>query len=113
MITKNMYKILTRIPHSPDHTTLGELSKKRILDVNYMSSLLNEAIKNEFVSYSSHSPYNNIHESKIHLTENGQIEIENYRKQKNSSAKATWAIVISALSFITSVIAIIVSSIPG
>ena len=41
--------------------------------------------------------------------EAGQTAIEEYKKQKSSSAKSTWAIIISALSFIASIVAIILS----
>jgi hypothetical protein len=47
--------------------------------------------------------------SPFYLTEAGQVAIEEFENYKSSSKKATWAIIIAGLSFIASVVAIILS----
>ena len=109
MISKRMNKLLKKIPHSPKTTTLQELSRKKIMDINLLVDLLEDAIGCHYVAYASRNPYNDISKSKICLTEAGQIVIEEYAEQRGASVKATWALVISALSVIASVVAIVVS----
>ena len=109
MISKQMYKILKKIPHSPERITLKELREKVKIDVSLMWNILEDAMDCNYIVYASRNPYNDIKQSPFYLTEAGQIEIEEYGREKNSSKKATWALVISGLSFIASVVAIIVS----
>ncbi len=109
MISENMNAILKRFPHSPKTTTLNELRKCVDIDVNEMSSILEDALRREYVAYASPNPYKSVSQSQLRLTEAGQIEIEEYKRTSCSSVKATWAIIISALSLIASVVAIVLS----
>ena len=111
MISKQMYKILQKIPHSPERITLKELRKKVKIDVSVMWSILEDAMNCNYIVYASRNPYNDIQQSPFYLTEAGQIEIEEYGRENSSSKKATWALVISGLSFLASVAAVIVACI--
>ena len=111
MISKNMYKVLKNIPHAPKRIQFKDLDSKKIMDISLLKNLLREAKSCKYIQYcDSANPYNKIEVNPFYLTEEGQVEIEEYKDKCGSSAKATCAIVISALSFIASVVAIIVSS---
>lgn len=110
MISDNMNKVLKNIPYSPNKTDLKNLSKKNILDINLLASILNEAVEYGYIQFCDKiNPYRNVNKNTFYLTEAGQVAIEEYKNQKGSSKKATIALIISGLSFLASVAAIIIS----
>ncbi|MBE7707045.1 MAG: hypothetical protein E7Z91_07390 [Cyanobacteria bacterium SIG30] len=110
MISKNMYKVLKQIPHAPNKTNFKGLSDKKIIDISFLKSVLREAISYKYIQYCDPSnPFRQVEVHNFYLTEAGQVQIDEYENQKGSSAKATWALVIAGLSFIASVVAIIIS----
>ena len=109
MISKNMNKLLKHIPHSPERITLRELYKKKLFDADLQSNLMEEARECHYIICASHKPHKDYLETTYCLTEAGQIELEEFKGHKSASAKATWALIISGLSFAASVVAIIVS----
>ena len=110
MISKNMCKVLKAIPNPPNKTNFKDLSDKKIVDISFLKSILNDALQYNYIEYiDKTNPYKRIESSLFHLTEAGQVAIEEYKSQKGSSAKATWAIIISALSFIASAVAVVLS----
>ena len=112
MISKTMYKLLRKIPHSPSGTTFADLANKNIMDINLLNDLLKDANNNNYIAFSAHMPYNDLKRSKFCLTETGQVAIEEYEGTTYNTKLSTWAIVISALSFVASVVAIVVSCVP-
>ena len=44
MISKQMYKVLKKIPRHPQRMTFKEISDKKLLDISLLWSLLEEAI---------------------------------------------------------------------
>lgn len=110
MISKQMYGLLTEIPHSPITTSFQEIADKQILDISLLKNLLNNAVENKYIAYPSRvSPYNDILTTNFSLTESGQIAIEEYRGTRYNSKLSTWAIIIAGLSFVVSIIALFVS----
>ncbi len=110
MISKQMYRLLTEIPHSPITTSFQEIADKQILDISLLKNLLNNAVENKYIAYPSRvSPYNDILTTNFSLTESGQIAIEEYRGTRYNSKLSTWAIIIAGLSFVVSIIALFVS----
>lgn len=110
MISKNMCKVLKAIPHPPNKTNFKDLSDKKIVDISFLKSILKEALHYNYIAYiDKTNPYKQIESNLFYLTELGQVAIEEYKSQKGSSAKATWALIIAGLSFVASVVAIILS----
>lgn len=112
MISKNMYKVLKEIPHAPDTTDYKELCNKNIHNKSLLLNLLEEAKIHKYIESIVGSPLNPTYLIKkfgFYLTESGQVAIEEYKSRRNSSKKATWALIISGSSFIASVVAVIVS----
>ena len=109
MITKQMYKILKEIPHSPSTTTFADMENKKIADINLLKDLLSNALENKYIAFSfRNNPYNDILKSKFALTELGQIAIEEYIGTKYNSKLSTWALIVAGLSFVVSIIALFV-----
>ncbi len=112
MITKEMYKVLKKVPRSPKETNSLKLLAKKIFEVNLLFDILQDALNCRFIMYTEH-PRRDLHysleKSSFCLTEAGQLQIEEYENQRGSSAKTTWALIISGLSFVASVVAILLS----
>ena len=111
MISKQMYTILKEIPHSPSAITFSDMDAKKIVDINLLKDLLNDAHNNKHIAFSVHMPYNDILKSKFALTEEGQVAIEEYEGTTYNTKLSTWALIISGLSFLASVAAVIVACI--
>ena len=109
MISKQMYRLLTEIPHAPITTSFQEIADKKILDISLLKTLLNDAVKNKYIAYPSRvNPYSDILTTSFSLTESGQIAIEEYKGTKYNSKLSTWAIIIAGLSLVVSFIALFV-----
>ena len=74
---------------------------------NDLNLALEEAEKHSYLEIVFLDDEKLVINSDLYLMEAGQTAIEEYKKQKSSSAKSTWAIIISILSLIVSAIAII------
>ncbi len=110
MISKQMYKVLKKVPHSPYTITFEEMVDEKIVDINLLKNILNDAVNNEYIAFTfRNSPYNDILKSKFSLSELGQTAIEEYKGVKYNSTLSTWALVLAGLSFIVSIIALFVS----
>lgn len=110
MISKQMYKVLKEIPHSPATTTFMDMDKKQIVDINLLKDLLKNALSNKYIDFQfPNSPYNDVVRTKFSLTELGQIAIEEYQGTKYNSGLSTWAIIIAGLSFVVSIVALFIS----
>lgn len=109
MISKQMYKVLKKIPHSPTTTTFKDMESKKIVDINLLKDLLSNALASKYIAFSfRNNPYNDILKSNFALTEDGQIAIEEYEGTKYNSKLSTWALIIAGLSFIVAIIALFV-----
>lgn len=110
MISKDMYKVLKEIPHAPNRIHFKDLDNKKIIDISLLKNILREAVSCKYIQFCDPTnPYKKIEVNHFYLTEAGQVSVEEYKEQKGSSAKATWALIISGLSFLASVVAIILS----
>lgn len=110
MISKQMYKVLKEIPHSPTTTTFADIDNKKIVDINLLKDLLTDALANKYIAFSfRNNPYNDILKSKFALTELGQIAIEEYKGTKYNTKLSTWALIVAGLSFVVSIIALFIS----
>lgn len=112
MISKQMYNILKEIPHSPNNITFKDMDSKKLVDINLLKDLLSNALDSKYIAFPfRNSPYNDILKTNFSLTEDGQIAIEEYEGTKYNSKLSTWALIISGLSFLASVAAVIVACI--
>ena len=109
MISKNMYKVLNILPHAPATMSFDELYNKCGITPCRLMELLQEAENRHYIEIIFLGSRDNFKYSDLYLMEAGQTAIEEHKKQKSSSAKSTWAIIISALSFIASAIAVVLS----
>ena len=107
MISKNMYKVLNILPHAPCTMTFEELHNICKITPCRLIDLLEEAEKHSYLEIVFLDDEKLVINSDLYLMEAGQTAIEEHKKQKSSSAKSTWAIIISILSLIVSAIAII------
>ena len=108
MISKQMYKILKKIPRHPQRMTFKEISDKKLLDISLLWSLLEEAIDCRYIVFSGRNAVSDLSRSSFYLTEEGQIALEEYKRQLGSDRKATWALIIAGLSFSVAIIALFV-----
>ena len=113
MISKNMYKVLKILPHAPCTMTFEELHNICKITTCRLIELLEEAEKHSYLEIVFLDDEKIVINSDLYLMEAGQTAIEKYKKQKGDSAKATWALIIAGLSFIASVVAIVISMIYG
>ena len=109
MISKDMYKTLNKIPKSPNKIHFIELINHKNNELIVPKGMLEIAMEYNYIKFVDNSSYNMLATSPFCLTEEGQKKVEEYKRQKLSSAKATCAIIISGLSFIVSVVSIIIS----
>ena len=109
MISKQMYKILKKIPRHPQRMTFKEISDKKFMDISLLWNLLEEAIDCHYIVFSGRNAVSDLSRSSFYLTEEGQIALEEYKRQLGADRKATWAIIISGLSLVVAIVAIVVS----
>ena len=108
MISKHMYKIPKRIPRHPQRMTFKELSDKKLLDISLLWSLLEEAIDCRYIVFSGRNATSDLSKSSFYLTEEGQIALDEYKRQLGADRKSTWALIIAGLSFVVAIIALFV-----
>ena len=112
MISKRMYKVLKKIPHSPATTDYQKMLNKTSFDKESLLVFLEEAKNHNYIDVvvlCPVNPFGALKQFDFFLTEDGQSAIDEYKSQKSSSRKATFALIISGLSFVASVVAIFVS----
>ena len=105
MISKDMYRVLKHIPRAPERISLKELSNKKkwvLAHLNQVSSILSEAKKSDYIAFSSDDPFNRVIVNSFHLTEKGQVGIEEYKHRHLDSRRSLWAIIISIIGLILS-----------
>ena len=108
MISKSMYKVLKHIPQFPNQTSLSEMNKKKICNICFLKSTLTDAMSHEYIRYSNRiHPNRNIDQDPFYLTEAGQAQIEEYKRNRSASTRANCAIIISILSLVVATIALV------
>lgn len=107
MISKNMYNVLKLIPQPTKTTCFHKLYDLNILNSIVLADILEEAKSRKYIGFLDFDRVDPIRKCNFYLTELGKTAIEEYDREKGSSTKATWALIISALSLIASIIAII------
>jgi hypothetical protein len=106
MISKDMYRLLKKFPRWPNNKTFDELDKVIRRDDFVNFGLLMNAKERGLVGCNGKEEDNT---AGFYLTEEGKEAIDEYVRQRSSDRKATWALIIAGLSFVASVVAIIIS----
>ena len=88
MISKDMSLVLSKIPRSPQTTTLIELQSADIMNISLLSDLLQEAIDCRYVVVKNHTPYSDVTNVKVYLAESGQIALEEFEQAEQSRKMA-------------------------
>lgn len=104
MISRDMYRLLKQFPQWPDNTTLERIGIFPLIDKYHRLGLLMEAKKRGLVGCNGKEEDNT---AGFYLSESGREAIEEYKRQIRADSKATWAIIIAALSLIVSIVAIL------
>lgn len=106
MISKDMYKFLKEVPQYPESETLISHLNKHPKKVNLNKALFDEAMKKEHINFEWHISM--VHQDKenvpFYINESGKIAIEEYKRGNGASIKSTWALIISILSLIASIV---------
>lgn len=100
MISKDMYRVLKRIPRQPDNVQIEQLQKASSMDRKLLIGLLRDAHKQGIVGCSGTFENKNVG---YYLSESGRVAIDEYKGKRRTERRATWALIISILSFLVSV----------
>ena len=106
MISKDMYRLLKRFPRWPDNKPFDIIEKIPFMDKYLCLGLLMDAKQKGLVGCNGKEEENT---AGYFLAEDGRAAIEEYKRQKGADNKATWALVIAGLSFLSSVAAVVVA----
>lgn len=109
MISSDMARVLEKIPRAPETITLAELQAANLMNISLLSNILQEAIDCHYVNIRGRNVYSDVTTVKVCIAEEGKVALEEFKDKSNASKKSTWALIIAGLSFISSVIAIIIS----
>lgn len=106
MISKDMYRFLKRIPRWPRNKTFAQIDKMPFMDRFLRLGLLIEAKQRGFIGCNGKEEDNT---AGFFLEEQGKEAVEEYKRQKGADVKATWALVLAAMSLGVSIVALFVS----
>ena len=111
MISKNMYRVLKRIPQYPETVSLAQLQQDRKIRLNLslLSSIIEDALDCHYIITKRRTATDNITTLQLYISECGQVAIEEYCDHHTASVKSTWALIVSGLSLLSSIVAIIIS----
>lgn len=106
MITKEMYQFLKQLPRWPENKSFDEIVTIRKKDKIAQLGMMMEARKRGLIGCNGKEEDNT---EGYYLDECGQEAIDEYKRQIGSDRKATLALIISMLSFLASVAAVVVA----
>lgn len=106
MITKEMYQFLKQLPRWPENKSFDEIVTIRKKDKIAQLGMMMEARKRGLIGCNGKEEDNT---AGYYLDECGQEAIDEYKRQLGADRKATWAIIISGLSLVVAIVAIVVS----
>ena len=102
MISRDMYRLLKRIPRWPKNKTLKELRKTWFMDDMLVANLLDEAVSRGYVVTTGKDPAE-IFKWRHHLSEEGREAMEEYSRSQSSSRLSKIAIVLSVIGLLISI----------
>jgi hypothetical protein len=110
MISRDMYRLLKRFPRWPRNKKFEEIGVFPLIGKYHRLGLAMHAKEQGLIGCNGKEENDT---EGFYLTEIGEEAIEEYRRQRQADAKATWAIVISILSLAVSIAAILMSGHAG
>ena len=105
MISKDTYKILKKIPRYPDEIPFKELESMHLTNVSLLVKTLEDSSDCSYIVVSGRNATSITH-TRYHLTEAGQIAIEEYKNRFFTAIKSTSALAVAVLSLIVAIIAL-------
>lgn len=106
MISKEMYCFLKQTQRAPRKSEFREIIWNQI-DKNVLKGIIREALELGYIY--TNTPDKSIEVQWWHLTEKGACAVQEYKHKYLASKKSTIALVLSGLSLLASIVAIIVS----
>ena len=106
MISYHMYKLLRSIPPYPQSIPLNKTYRKSHLRKDRFEFLLRTAMEDDYVFYAARK---NPDSPSLYLTESGVLTVEEFKDKHAAARKSTIALIISGLSLLASIAAIVIS----
>lgn len=106
MISYDMYKLIRSIPLYPGAISPDKVFKKARLKKERFDFLIQKAIDDDYIFYFGRNHPNT---PLLYLTETGVLAVEEYRSKHTAAKKSTIALIISGLSLLASIVAIVIS----
>lgn len=108
MISKNTYRVLKAIPLHPETITLNQLHQaqsilNKSINISLLVSIIENGLDNKFIGCKHWTPGADIHNLKLFRTEDGQIALEEYKRNCSASFKSTLALIVSGFSLWASI----------
>ena len=104
MISRDMYRLLKRFPRWPNNKPLEGIGMFPLMDKYHRLGLIMDAKERGLIDCIGREGDN---AAGFYLTEIGREAVEEYKRQSRADNKATWAIIIAALSLIVSIVAML------
>ena len=106
MISYQMYKLLRSVPLYPDGIPPDKAFKRAHLKKDRFDFLVRKAIDDDYIFYFGR---NHPESPLLFLTETGVLAVEEFKGKHTAAKKSTIALIISGLSLLASIAAIVIS----
>lgn len=106
MISSQMYKLLRSVPLYPDGIPPDKAFKRAHLKKDRFDFLVRKAIDDDYIFYFGR---NHPESPLLFLTETGVLAVEEFKGKHTAAKKSTIALIISGLSLLASITAIVIS----
>lgn len=106
MISYQMYKLLRSMPLYPDAISPDKAFRKTHLKKDRFDFLVRKAIDDDYIFYFGR---NHPESPLLFLTETGVLAVEEFKGKHTAAKKSTIALIISGLSLLASIAAIVIS----
>ena len=106
MISYQMYKLLRSVTLYPEGISPDKVFRKAHLKKDRFDFLLQKAIEDDCIFYFGR---NHPDSPLLYLTEIGVLAVEEFKGKHTSAQKSTIALIISGLSLLASIAAIVIS----
>ena len=100
MITKDMYRLLKRLPRWPANKNREQIDRIVVIDKFLKLHLIMSGIEKGYIGSNGKEET-----AGFYLTECGKEAVEEYQRAQKATSRSTCALVISLLSLLVSVVA--------
>ena len=106
MISYQMYKLLRSVPLYPEGISPDKVFRKTHLKKDRFDFLVKKAIDDDYIFFFGR---NHPDSPLLFLTETGVLAVEEFKGKHTAAQKSTIALIISGLSLLASIAAIVIS----